>query len=182
MNRATFDSDADLASRNAFVGGLSFLNPLSATMAFQLDILYSMKGAKSNDPSSNSSATLKFNYLSFPAMIRAEFPAAGRIRAFLHGGAAFDFRLSCSGDATFAGQKETATCDQLAEELSSDKSFSRFDWGPVLGGGVAFDVGSRTLSLGARYEIGMRDIAAGGKLKNRTLSFIASMEAPVPRK
>ena len=47
---------------------------------------------------------------------------------------------------------------------------------------VAFDVGSRTLSLGARYELGMRDIAAGGKLKNRTLSFMASMEAPVPRK
>ena len=42
------------------------------------------------------------------------------------------------------------------------------------------DVGSRTLSLGVRYELGMRNIVPDAEhMKNRTLS---SLEAPLPRK
>jgi hypothetical protein len=34
-----------------------------------------------------------------------------------------------------------------------------------------------------RYELGMRDLVSDGEhLKNRTLSFVASLEAPLPRK
>jgi hypothetical protein len=183
MNRATFDSDAPgLTNRSAFVGGISYINPLSTVRAFQMDILYSSKGAKSVDAASNSSATLMFNYITVPLMLRTEFPTTSRARAFLHGGAALDYRIGCGGEATFAGQKSTSSCDELRESLAPGKSFKRFDWGPMLGGGVSLDVGSRTLSVGVRYELGMRDIASGeGHLKNRTLSFVASLEAPLPR-
>jgi hypothetical protein len=184
MNRATFDSDAPgLTNRSAFVGGISYINPLSIHRSFQLDILYSMKGAKSEDATSDATATLKFNYISMPVMLRTEFPTTSRARAFLHGGAAFDYRIGCGGEATFGGQKATTSCDELKEGLAPGSSFNRFDWGPVLGGGVALDVGSRTLSLGVRYELGMRDLVSDGEhLKNRTLSFVASLEAPLPRK
>src|SRR3954469_23010136 len=67
MNRATFDSDEPgLVNRNAFVGGISTINTFTPTLAWEVDVLYSMKGAKTEDASSNSSATLKFNYITIP--------------------------------------------------------------------------------------------------------------------
>ena len=184
MNEATFDSDAPgLTNRSAFVGGISYINPLSIHRSFQMDILYSMKGAKSEDATSDDIATLKFNYISVPMMLRTELPATSRARAFLHGGVALDYRIGCGGEATFSGQKFTTTCDELRHGIGEATSFNRFDWGPILGGGVALDVGSRTLSLGVRYELGMRNIVPDAEhMKNRTLSFVASLEAPLPRK
>jgi hypothetical protein len=104
------------------------------------------------------------------------------VKPFAFTGPAFDFKVSCAAEAVASGKTTTETCGELESAFSSGSKFRTFDLGWVFGGGLGFDVNNRRVSLAARYEVGLRTITTPGSSKNRALSFMASVEAPLPRR
>lgn len=51
----------------------------------------------------------------------------------------------------------------------------------AFGGGLAFDVSGRTMTIGVRYEAGFTKLVTDTDSKNRVLSFVATFEWPFPK-
>lgn len=168
-------------SRNGFVGGIVLVTPFSPRMAFQLEALYAMKGGVSH-PTSTSTATLGLDYIEIPVMLRADIPASTRVRPFVYSGPALNYRVHCGIDASSSFGSQTASCDELEASDPTVGTFNTFDVGWIFGGGVAFDAHGRALTIGGRYELGLRGIASKDDAKNRLWSIVASLEVPLPQR
>jgi len=180
MNLSTFDGDGlgPTANRRGFVGGGVLVTPFAPDFSTQLELLYSMKGMKSLASNRTDYAMFKLNYLEIPVMLRGDLPLSSAVVPFAFTGPAVDFKLSCSSDEVVSGNVSNSfDCDQLP-----GLKLRTVDVGWVLGGGLGFDYHNRRISLGARYEVGLRTITDEGSSKNRALSFMASVEAPLPRR
>jgi hypothetical protein len=170
----------DATYRNGFVGGISLVTPFSPNVAFQLDALYAMKGAR-RSPVPGADVTLFVDYIDVPVMLRGDFALSPRVRPFAYTGPSFNLRVRCGVDESSSSGSVTTSCDDL-ETAGPNGKFNSYDVGWVLGGGMAFDVGSRALDVAVRYERGFRNILSSGDLKNRTFSFLMSLELPLPRR
>jgi hypothetical protein len=183
LNLSTFAGDGlgETSNRHGFVGGVDLVTPFNAIFSTQLEALYSMKGMKSLSSNPQNYAMFKLNYVEIPVSLRADAPTES-VKPFAFTGPAFNLRVSCGADAVSNGATTSATCDQIESASSNGSKFRTLDVGWVFGGGLGFDVHDRRISLGARYEFGLRTITNTGTSKNRSLSFMASVEAPLPRR
>ena len=171
------------SNRHGFVGGVVLVTPFTPNFSTQLEALYSMKGMKSVSALNSANyATFKLNYVEIPLMLRGDAPIAMPVKPFAFTGPAFDFQVSCNSDVIANGKSDSASCDEIESSASSGLKFNKFDVGWVFGGGLGFDVNNRRVSVAARYEVGLRSITSTGSSKNRALSFMASVEAPLPRR
>ena len=141
-----------------------------------------MYARRSRSCCSTVNAMFKLNYIEIPVMLRGDAPVSMPIKPFAFTGPAFDFQVSCGSDAVANGRTTSASCDDIASSSPSRGGFRKFDVGWVFGGGLGFDVNNRRVSLSARYEVGLRGITTVGSSKNRALSIMASVEAPLPRR
>ena len=184
LNMTKFSGDGlgPTDNRNGFVGGLTLVTPFTPVFSTQLDLLYAMKGMKSLSSNPANYAVFKLDYLEIPVMLRADLPLASPVKPFAFTGPVIDFQVSCSGDEVTGGKTISATCKEIESAFSSGAKFQKLDYGWVLGGGLGFDYHNRRISVGARYELGLRSVLTGGSSKNRALSLMASVEAPLPRK
>lgn len=185
LNLSTFAGEGLGATddRHGFVGGVVLVTPFAPNFSTQLEALYSMKGMKSLGPNSQNYATFKLNYVEIPLTLRGDAPASWWLKPFAFTGPAFDFRVSCGADVVVNGNTTSASCDDLqSSSPPTAVKFRTFDVGWLFGGGLGFDYHDRRISLGARYEAGLRTIREQGSSKNRALSFMASVEAPLPRR
>jgi hypothetical protein len=184
LNLSTFDGDGlgPTSNRHGFIGGFVLVTPFKPSFSTQLEALYAMKGMKSLSSTTANSATFKLNYIEIPVMLRGDAPVSIPIKPFAFTGPAFDFQVSCGSDAVANGRTTSASCDDIASSSSSGVEFRKFDVGWVFGGGLGFDVNNRRVSVSARYEVGLRGITTVGSSKNRALSIMASVEAPLPRR
>jgi hypothetical protein len=184
LNLSTFAGEGlgSTATRHGIVGGLMLVSPFAANFSTQLEALYSMKGMKSLSSSPQTYATFKLDYIEIPVMLRADVPLSTSVKPFAFTGPSFDIKVSCGGDGLVNGKATTATCAQIESGFSNGNKFQTLDVGWVVGGGLGFDIHERRVSLGVRYEVGLRTIATTGTSKNRALSLMASIEAPLPRK
>lgn len=167
--------------RDGFVGGLVLVTPFAPRMAFQLEALYAMKGGVSR-PTSTSTATLALDYIEIPVMLRADIPASRSVRPFVYSGPAFNYRVGCGVDASPSFGSQNTSCDELEAGDPTIGTLNRFDVGWIFGGGVAFDAHGRALTIGGRYEFGLRGIASNNDAKNRLWSIVASLEVPLPQR
>jgi hypothetical protein len=167
----------NVSNRDGFVGGASLVTPFAPNMAFQIEALYSMKGAvqTTTPPAPASKTTYILNYIEIPVMLRGDVQLLRTVRPFVYTGPALGIRIGCGLKNVAPTGTTSATCDEL-----SGQEFNRFDIGWMLGGGLSFDAGGRTISLAARYEHGFRNITTDNQIRNRVLSFMASVEAPLP--
>lgn len=185
LNQSTFAGDGlgPTSSRHGFVGGVDLVTPFKPNFSTQLEALYSMKGMKSLGSSSSNYAMFKLDYIELPVLLRADASLTSAVKAFAFTGPSFGFRVSCGADVVQNGNETSNSCDDVQRVFSASGSKLRtFDVGWVLGGGLGFDVRNRRVSFGARYEAGLRTIGSQGSSKNRALSFMASVEAPLPRR
>lgn len=184
LNQSTFAGDGlgPTSSRHAFVGGVVLVTPFKPSFSTQLEILYSMKGMKSLGTTSNSYSMFKVNYIEIPLMLRGDAPIASPVRPFAFTGPAFNLRVSCGADVLTSGNERNVSCDELQSAFSNGDRLRRLDIGWVFGGGLGFDFHNRRISFGARYEVGLRTLSETGSSTNRALSFLASVEAPLPRR
>ena len=184
LNQSTFAGDGlgATSSRHGFVGGVVLVTPFKPSFSTQLELLYSMKGMKSLGATSNSYSLFKLNYIEIPLTLRGDAPIASPVRPFAFTGPAFNLRVSCGADVFLNGNERGVSCDELQSAFANGNKLRTLDIGWVFGGGLGFDFHDRRISFGARYEVGLRTLSASGSSKNRALSFLASIEAPLPRR
>jgi hypothetical protein len=167
-------SDVGNASRRTgFMAGALIVIPVSPTFAIQPELLYTMKGATSNDVDVGS--TFKMNYAEIPVLLRVDIPASGGTKPFFYGGPAVSFKVSCDIEATSQGSTVSASCDELESQGVKVKTV---DYGVVVGGGLAFDVGGRAFTIGARYDHSLGKIVEDSDSKHRVISILATLEFP----
>lgn len=167
-----------LDSRKAALFGAGLVAPLDSAWAVDLMITYSMKGAASSDQS--STAALKRGYVEAPLLLRFTVPAAGEVKPFFTGGAAVAYETGCDIEAKGGGTTVSMTCKEAAQQFGDGVTeFQKVDAGVVVGGGLAFGVGSRVMTLGVRYTIGLVDTETDADSRNRVLSFVGTFEWPL---
>jgi hypothetical protein len=176
-------SDADgTGSRTGFIGGVMLSLPLANNFAFQPELLYTMKGATDN--SSDVTSTVKLSYVELPLLLRLDIPASGGVKPFVYAGPSFALKTSCDVEGESGGTTESLSCDDFAKQVTpfgSPLTFASADVGGIVGGGLAFDVGGRALTVGVRYELGFVSISSDSDSKNRVLSFVGTFEWPFHR-
>jgi hypothetical protein len=168
----------DQSRRTGFTAGGLLILPLGPEVAVEPEFLYTTKGAVSNGTEPNgtkTTATLKMNYVEVPVLLRLDLSPSGDTRPFLYAGPAISFKASCTIEGTSQGVSISSTCDALEVQGAKVKTV---DYGLIGGGGVAFNVGGRAFSIGARYDHSLGKISSDSDVKHRVISVLATFEFP----
>jgi len=142
LNIATLIGDdvEDAASKMGLVAGGFFCYNITEIFAIQPELLFTMKGAKSDD----NDDVLKINYIEIPLLLKVNLPTEGKIDPMLYAGPGFGILMSC---------KATNGEEQDWKDVTKT-----LDIGIIAGAGVAYQMERGALILEARYEIGMSTI------------------------
>ena len=160
------DEDPPISRRVGPIGGVWVRIAQSPRLSFQVEGLFSEKGAKVEAPPEfGESFALRLRYFEIPLLARGDFGASGSAaRGFVVGGAAPAFKLSAHSTAVIGGDEETR---EVGEAVYGA------DLGLVGGVGVTF---GRAL-IEARYTHGLRhtntdDNGDEDRVKNRVFSVM----------
>jgi hypothetical protein len=150
----------------AIIGGVLRVR-LNAQFAFQPELYYSQKGVTGefDDEGTTIDVELKNDYLEMPLLARWSPLTTGNIRPFALGGPSLAVSLSCEAEGASDGVSASVDCDEFAD-------LNTFDLGALVGGGFEFPVGTRAMSVGARYTFGFNEVFDGTDSKNRALTFL----------
>ena len=163
-------STVDLDSRTAFTGGAYVQAGLGSVLTLQAEALYSPKGANDAD-----GANLDLTYFDLPLLVLIRVPAGdSAIWPILYAGPVLSFETKCR---LKADEGSSMDCGTGEDGLFQTKSP---DVGMTFGGGFEIFMGSYTLQLDGRYNLGLVDIddttgGAAGSLKNRTWSIYVGL-------
>lgn len=173
LNVSSFSGDndgMDLKSRVGFnIGGFVEVK-LSEKFAIQPEVLYSQQGTKfklsgilfSNDEPFKAETKFNLSYINVPVMFK--YYAIEKL--FIEAGPQIGFLISAKSKTKVTGFDQT-------EELDTKDMYNTIDFGLNFGAGYDF---TQNISLGARYNLGLANIAkteAGddGKLHNGVFSL-----------
>jgi hypothetical protein len=178
-NSATYSGNdlGDVSRRTGLLAGVLGVFPFSPTIALEPEIAYSMKGANASDASQPGfSGSVTVGYVQIPALLRFELAAATvGPKPFLYAGPALAFKANCSFEVHGQGISSSSNCDDVESNLNST------DFSLIGGGGIAFNVGGRTVGLAARYDYSLTKFSSSSNLKNSVLSVLATLEFPSGR-
>jgi opacity protein-like surface antigen len=169
----------DAKLKTGFVGGGVAVFPISPTFSFQPELVYAMKGSKFTDQGTD--ASFKLNYVELPVLVRYDVPVTGGTKPFLLAGPAFALETTCKISGTDQGTTVTFGCQDFFNQVGANTDTKSFDVGAMFGGGLAFDVNGRVMTVGIRYNIGFMKVFSDTDVKNRVLSFVGSLEWPSHR-
>ena len=151
----------DVNDENMKVGfnaGIYAKIPVASWFSLQPELIYSSKGTKAtyNNPILGS-GEYRFNlgYIEVPVL--GVFNIAKNLN--VHAGVYGSYLVN----ANIKDVKDNGTINQIAD--LDEESFERFDFG--LAGGVALDV--QNVSIGARYNRGLKEIGKEGNLSSSLL-------------
>ncbi len=160
----------DENSRFGFQGGIFLRTPISSIFSIQPELLYTQKGAKLNYTAvvnGNRANQINLHYMELPVLFRINPTETFNFHVGPYGGYLMDARLSKEDDADggLSGNETGVDAD----------NFQRFDYGAAAG--LEFNL--RWFDIGARYNLGLRQISNGSALserlaknaKNNNLSF-----------
>jgi hypothetical protein len=135
----TGDDAEGLSMKTGAVGGAFLCYNITEIFAIQPELLFSMKGAKSDEADIDGS--LKYNYFEIPLLLKVNLPTEGKIKPSLYAGPAIGILMSAKAED---------------EDL---KDFSKtMDVGIVAGAGVGYQMEKGMLFLEGRYEVGMTTV------------------------
>jgi len=153
INIATVDTNvsdiSDLVdSKTGFVGGGFVTLGLGSLFALQPELLYSQKGFQVDE----FGETVKFNanYIEIPVLLKAQFKLA-MLRPAVYAGPVLSFETSCSLSAL----EVSVDCDDETAGVGERKTNER---GAVFGANLDFILGSITLILDGRYQLGLTNL------------------------
>lgn len=152
--------DEDLDHKAGLVVG-GFANvPITRLFTFQPEFLYSMKGAKEEEPDGDDIKT-NLGFLQFPLLFRANF-AAGTARPFVVFGPAFGFRTRAEIDLPGESEVDISERTEVVE------------FSGVIGAGVQF---GRTI-VEVRYDHGFNDLDENepAEARTRTISILVGFD------
>jgi len=166
-NRSTIaGSDVEGASsRNGVAGGAQLVRTLGDNVALEVNALYSIKGAKS-DEGDGAIGDVRLTYLEIPLLLRIGPNNRGTIRPFATLGASASIRSACTAEVSGSGTSVSTSCGDLAD-------FERLDAALIGGAGLDAPLGSGTMTLTVRYGYGVRNVVQDVKAQNRAFSVLA---------
>ena len=172
---------ATLAGKDAFnesrrtafrLGGLVVL-PMTANLAFQPELIFTLKG--SVEGPQGSQQTFAETYFELPLLVRYQM-TAGRVKPFVYAGPSVAHDESCNMISHDANGTNRVPCSEIVFVLGG--TFNKWDAGVVVGTGLALDVGGRVLTVSARYDHGLRTVETETDLYHRVVSLVATFEVP----
>lgn len=152
----------DVDDENALVGfnaGLFLELPISSSLSFQPELLYSTKGAEVTYDNAFATGTGKFrlNYIETPLLLKANVTDNFNI----HFGPYFAYLV----DSKITNETNGGTFD-FEEEIDND-DLNKFDYGLAAGLGIDFD----GFGIGARYNYGLQTIGKERTFLGQTYTF-----------
>ena len=163
-NLASMTESDGTDSRTGLLLGANVQVRLNNAFSFQPELYYSQKGLSASE--GGTDITLKNDYIEIPLLARWSAPMSGSIRPFALVGPSVGINMSCKLEGEQDGQSESVDCEDFGGEVNT------LDLGGLLGGGIEFPVGTRAMSIGARYTFGMNEAIKDSDSKNRALSFL----------
>ncbi len=173
LNYFTFTgSDAtDAKYKAGLAAGLALSHPLSPSLFFQPELLYSMKGASYS--SGTSTARFKLDYFEVPLLFGLNIQTTGQTRPFVMVGPTVGLMVSCNLEETSGGVTQSASCKDLGGSTRSA------DLGFTGGAGIEFPLSSMKLNLSARYTLGLTEPLVGPNVKNSGFNVSAGLMFPL---
>ncbi len=168
LNIASLSGDEvdDLDSRMGLAVGGYLSVPVAPSFSIQPELLYSMKGA--SDSFAGVDVTLKLDYLEIPVLAKYTFGLPGApVKPSIFAGPALGLKLSSKVKVEGFGESEE-------EDLEDVKDT---DFGLVFGAGLAFNLGSNSVGVDVRYNLGLTsidDTGEGFDVKNNVISLMVS--------
>ena len=174
LNIAKFTGDDAEGSENLtglVVGG--HLRFGAGFLSIQPELLFTRKGVKTNDIEEGTSVEIKIknDYLEIPVLIRLGFGHSPGLKPSLFAGPSAALLVSSRGLTTFGG-------GQSSIEVDANHLFKEFELGFVIGAGIDFTLGFRTLLFEIRYSGGLSSIddsGDDGDIKNSVISIMGGL-------
>jgi len=171
VNFATFTgSDATGAKTlSGVVFGAQATFSLNPSVFIQPQLLYSMKGAQ--ESSADTTVKVKLNYIELPVLLGVHLASAqSHTRPYIMAGPTVAVLSSCKISVSFGGASGEASC--------ASGSTNSLDLGVTGGAGIEMATGRVTLSLAARYTLGLSKPIKDSNVKNA--GFNVSVGAAIP--
>jgi outer membrane immunogenic protein len=156
-----------LRSRQGSLTGVYLLAPISGDLSFRPELLFSLKGGRTQ--TATALLDIELAYLEMPLLARFGF-GRGRVRPLIFGGPAPAFQIGCDVQFIASAQAGRSTCGE-----GSLSVFRTFDVGVVAGGGVEVRWPQSSLALEARYTAGLRSIIDASEVRNRAYGLVLAL-------
>ena len=137
------DADGDDLGRRTgiMIGGFALVD-LTGPFALQPELTYIQKGAESSD----GDLTRKNDYIEIPVLAKFQLPVSGPASPNLFAGPTLGFNV------TAELEDDEGNTQDFGDETSGT------EFGLAVGGGVDFGLGTGTLMVDLRYELGLTSI------------------------
>lgn len=152
------------------VGGFAQVN-LDETFGLRPELAYVQKGASAETEvqppggqTQTVEATLRIDYIELPVLGTVALREEGDVRPVLFAGPALAFNVSAEQELEADGETETADFSDAISDV---------DVGLHLGAGADVPTGAGTVTLDARYELGVLDLPDEGDadIQNQGIRF-----------
>ena len=150
---------SDWQTMVGFCGGVFLEFNLGKILAFQPEVLYTMKGADATIEEETITGTgkLRFDYLEIPMLLKVRIPT-GDVHPFIFAGPAVGFNLK-------------ATFEDITGGSTDVSSGNSVEWSAIFGGGLQL---GRSFHIDVRYTMGLEKLEVPDlgavDLKNGVLS------------
>jgi hypothetical protein len=140
--------------------------PLAHRLMIQPEALFSMKGDAEN--ADGYTASTRLGYFELPVLAKLGFLSDAPVRPSVFGGPSLAVNFTANSKLEGDGSEVEA---DVKDKVSS------FDLGLVVGGGVDFPLGGKTMGVDLRYTRGLLDVGDGvnGSAYNEAFAVMWSM-------
>ncbi len=170
LNFANFHGEdtegMDFSSKMGYCAGGFITYSINDVFAIQPEVLFTTKGAKWN-LGTGAVITFSVNYLEIPVLAKLSIASQGSVVPSLFVGPYVAMKLSSKAKIEYEGESEE---DDWGEDIKTT------DFGVVVGGGVDFALGSRKVTVDARYTLGLTSMYdSPDDLKNGVISLMVGL-------
>lgn len=146
------DSDPQFQSKVNFTGGFTFRHEMNRNLSIQPELLYVVKGSKTQTQINDVLADLSFTvtYLEVPALLRYSFSPRAGVSPVIAAGPVVSWNIDSRVKFGAVGGD--------IEFTDSDDSIKGIDLGVAAEAGVDFKWDLRTISAGLRFTYGLSNI------------------------
>jgi len=177
VNMADLSGDqvTDTSMRSQFAGGAFYGFGINEQFVLQVEGLYMSKGAEGKvvvEDGDIHNATARIDYIEFPVLFMARFPAGDTVGFDIFAGPTFGFNI----------KSEIEIAEHGTEDLKDETR--GFEFGATIGGGIYYMVGSFSIVGDVRYGLGATNVyesidGATIDAKNRGIGIMAGVEFPL---
>ncbi len=169
----------DFETKTGFIVGGFYRFDLKGNLAIQPEVYFSMKGAKASGVDTYSYSgeyysytetetydySMELNYLEIPVLLKYQIPTRGKFKPALFLGPYVAFKMGAKLTGTY---KYESTYEYDGEVYNEDYEenideelslIERTDFGIVVGASLDIEVGSGSLIIDARYNLGLTGLS-----------------------